>query len=61
MQKHPQYGLIILNEQKVSDAVKAACFEHHESSQAMVIHSSSVPRKFTHLGASSQSPTLTTP
>ncbi len=31
MQKHPQYGLIILNEQNVSDAVKAACFEHHES------------------------------
>jgi len=31
MQKHPQYGLIILNEQDVSDAVKAACFEHHES------------------------------
>jgi HD-GYP domain-containing protein (c-di-GMP phosphodiesterase class II) len=32
MQKHPQYGLLILNEnQNVSDAVKAACFEHHES------------------------------
>lgn len=31
MQKHPQYGLVILNEQKVTDAVKAACFEHHES------------------------------
>lgn len=31
MQKHPQFGLIILKEQKVSDAVKAACFEHHES------------------------------
>jgi len=32
MQKHPQYGLVILNENgNVSDAVKAACFEHHES------------------------------
>jgi putative nucleotidyltransferase with HDIG domain len=32
MQKHPQYGLVILNQNKnVSDAVKAACFEHHES------------------------------
>lgn len=32
MQKHPQYGLVILNENKnVSEAVKAACFEHHES------------------------------
>ena len=31
MQKHPQFGLLILKEHKVSDAVKAACFEHHES------------------------------
>ena len=32
MQKHPQFGYIILSEfPKVSDAVKAACFEHHES------------------------------
>lgn len=32
MQKHPQFGLILLNEQVgVSDAIKAACFEHHES------------------------------
>lgn len=32
MQKHPQFGLMILNENPlVSDAVKAACFEHHES------------------------------
>ncbi len=32
MQKHPQFGLVILNQNKnVSDAVKAACFEHHES------------------------------
>ncbi len=31
MQRHPQCGLIILNDQNVSDAVKAACFEHHES------------------------------
>lgn len=32
MQKHPQYGLVILNQNgNCSDAVKAACFEHHES------------------------------
>lgn len=31
MQKHPQYGLIILEEHNTSDAVKACCFEHHES------------------------------
>lgn len=31
MQKHPQWGLEILNEHDVSDAVKAACFEHHEN------------------------------
>jgi HD-GYP domain-containing protein (c-di-GMP phosphodiesterase class II) len=32
MQKHPQYGLMILNDNPlVSDGVKAACFEHHES------------------------------
>lgn len=32
MQKHPQYGLVILNANPdVTDAVKAACFEHHES------------------------------
>lgn len=32
MQKHPQFGLMILNQnEKASDAVKAACFEHHES------------------------------
>lgn len=32
MQQHPQFGYVILNEQpNVSDAVKAACFEHHES------------------------------
>lgn len=32
MQKHPQYGLVLLNQNKdVSDGVKAACFEHHES------------------------------
>jgi HD-GYP domain-containing protein (c-di-GMP phosphodiesterase class II) len=32
MQKHPQFGFVILNEQpNVTDAVKAACFEHHES------------------------------
>jgi putative nucleotidyltransferase with HDIG domain len=31
MQKHPQYGLKILNEHGVSEAMKACCFEHHES------------------------------
>lgn len=31
MQKHPQYGLLILDKHKVSDAIKACCFEHHES------------------------------
>ena len=31
MQKHPTYGLKILNEYNVSDAIKACCFEHHES------------------------------
>lgn len=32
MQKHPQFGLVILNENpNVSDAIRAACFEHHES------------------------------
>lgn len=31
MQKHPQYGLKILSEYGVSEAMKAMCFEHHES------------------------------
>ncbi|MNL29678.1 Cyclic di-GMP phosphodiesterase response regulator RpfG [compost metagenome] len=32
MKMHPQYGLVILNNHpNISDAVKAACFEHHES------------------------------
>ena len=32
MRMHPQYGLKILNEHSgLSDAVKAACYEHHES------------------------------
>lgn len=31
MQKHPQFGLKILNEYGVSEAMKACCFEHHES------------------------------
>lgn len=32
MQKHPQFGLTILNQNPhISDAVKAAAFEHHES------------------------------
>lgn len=34
MQMHPQYGYIILNDNpNISDAMKAACFEHHESFQ----------------------------
>lgn len=32
MKMHPQYGLAILNKHpNMSDAIKAACFEHHES------------------------------
>jgi len=31
MQKHPQYGLKILAEYACSEAIKACCFEHHES------------------------------
>lgn len=31
MQKHPQYGLMILNEHQASDNIKACAFEHHES------------------------------
>ena len=32
MRMHPQFGLKILNEHTgISDAIKAACFEHHES------------------------------
>ena len=32
MQKHPQYGLTILSQfPNISDAIKAACYEHHES------------------------------
>ncbi len=31
MKKHPEFGLQILNEYDVSEAIKACCFEHHES------------------------------
>lgn len=31
MQRHPEYGLKILADYDVSDAIKACCFEHHES------------------------------
>lgn len=31
MKKHPEFGLQILNEHDVSEAIKACCFEHHES------------------------------
>lgn len=31
MQKHPQYGLVILDEHKSTDNIKACAFEHHES------------------------------
>ena len=31
MQKHPEFGLAILSQYDVSDAIKACCFEHHES------------------------------
>jgi len=34
MQLHPQYGYVILNANPtITDAMKAACFEHHESFQ----------------------------
>lgn len=33
MQKHPQYGLMILNEHNANDNLKACAFEHHESMQ----------------------------
>lgn len=31
MQKHPQYGLMILNEHETPENIKACAFEHHES------------------------------
>ncbi len=31
MQKHPEFGLVILDEHEVSEAIKACCFEHHEN------------------------------
>ncbi|MGE0527735.1 MAG: HD-GYP domain-containing protein [Bdellovibrionales bacterium] len=31
MQRHPQYGLVILDEHQTPDAIKACAFEHHES------------------------------
>jgi putative nucleotidyltransferase with HDIG domain len=31
MQKHPQYGLVILQEHSTSENIKACAFEHHES------------------------------
>ncbi len=31
MKKHPEFGLQILAEHDVSEAIKACCFEHHES------------------------------
>lgn len=31
MRKHPQYGLRILTDHQCSEAMKACCFEHHES------------------------------
>lgn len=33
MQKHPQFGLMILNEHHSNDNIKACAFEHHESMQ----------------------------
>jgi putative nucleotidyltransferase with HDIG domain len=33
MQKHPQWGLMILNEHSANNNVKACAFEHHESMQ----------------------------
>jgi putative nucleotidyltransferase with HDIG domain len=31
MQRHPEYGLVILDEHKSPDNIKACAFEHHES------------------------------
>lgn len=31
MKRHPEYGLKILSDYNVSEAIKACCFEHHES------------------------------
>ena len=31
MQRHPEYGLMILEKEGASEGVKACCFEHHES------------------------------
>lgn len=31
MQKHPVFGLSILTEHQATEAIKACCFEHHES------------------------------
>lgn len=31
MKKHPEFGLQILSEYDVSEAIKACCYEHHES------------------------------
>ena len=31
MQKHPQFGLLILNDHRTPEAIKACAFEHHES------------------------------
>ncbi len=33
MQKHPQFGLMILNEHRSTENIKACAFEHHESMQ----------------------------
>lgn len=31
MQKHPEFGMVILSEHDASEAIRACCFEHHES------------------------------
>lgn len=31
MKKHPEFGLQLLNDHDVSEAIKACCYEHHES------------------------------
>ena len=31
MKKHPEYGLLILNEHNASEAIQACAFEHHEN------------------------------
>ena len=50
MQKHPEYGLHILTEHNASDAIKACCFEHHESMARQRLPSTALCRRNTSHG-----------